>query len=179
MLNTWQRELNQMVKLYGSKWVKWLSPKIKVKQGYFSPFYLPGLWFTKRKTAWTMVNLVIVSSELINTSELERRYLLAHELGHIQHMHYFKALALIISLFIMVIISSLLHKPILSHLALFGVTGLLLLLFEKAEYQADAFAAQILGRKKVIKAMLKIAERNGMTKQRIKRLKKLGYKNII
>gem|GEM_PF-2323533 len=39
MLNTWQRELNHLVKLYTSKWLS-----LKVKQGYFSSwvFGLPS-----------------------------------------------------------------------------------------------------------------------------------------
>ena len=133
-------------------------PQLIIKRQGLSPWWSPALWLAHRPSAWSAWNCVIVSEEMLKRPP--NRYLLAHELGHLHHLHHaqYQATSLAILL-----CASLLYAygPAASlaikllGLALILALGLRLieLCSLKAEFQADAFAARLIGAEEVAKGI--------------------------
>jgi Zn-dependent protease with chaperone function len=157
-LEPWQASFQALIEQAGHPRWSQRPPKLIIKRQGLSPWWSPALWLAHRPSAWSAWNCVIVSEEML--SRPPNRYLLAHELGHLHHLHHAQYQATSLAL---LLCASLLYAygPAaalavkLLGLALILALGLRLieLCSLKAEYQADAFAARLIGAEEVAKGI--------------------------
>ena len=126
-------------------------PRFVVKQGRFSPWWSPVLWLARRPSAWSAWRNVVVSSDLLD--QPPNRYLLAHELGHLAHRHHARYLATTVWVVGLGILLATLGPawPVEARatglvLFLCGVGHMIGLCSLRSEYEADLFAAQLIGK---------------------------------
>ena len=185
LFEEWQQELQRLVMLSGRRGLAGMSPRLLLKSGPFSPWFLPMLWLIRSPGAWSYWNLIAVSEELLDAPPEFRRYLLGHELGHIARGH---NLWPMLGAFLTVC-----AYPAAATLPAFGptwfaigasfvllVTGAGLVFASLSmipEYQADEFCASLIGRRAVADGIHWMAQRSGrgMSRDRVKRLKRLGF----
>lgn len=149
-IEPWKASFQALIDQAGHPRWSQRPPKLIIKRQGLSPWWSPALWLAHRPSAWSAWNCVIVSEEMLKRPP--NRYLLAHELGHLHHAHHaqYQATSLAILL-----CGSLLYAygptaPLaIKLLGIFLILALGLRLIElcslKAEYQADEFAAQLIG----------------------------------
>ena len=149
-IESWQASFQALIEQAGHPRWRQRPPKLIIKRPGRSPWWSPALWFAHRPSAWSAWHCVIVSEEMLKSPP--NRYLLAHELGHLHHAHHAQYQAT--SLAILCCGSLLYTYGPAASLAI-KLLGLVLILALglrlialcslKAEYQADAFAARLIG----------------------------------
>jgi hypothetical protein len=80
----WQKDADALFPTI--RWLPFWRPRIVLKNGYFSPWFWPFLWFAKTG-AFNLFFFVIVSRELLDCPGEHRRAVLAHECGHLRGFH--------------------------------------------------------------------------------------------
>lgn len=158
----WQRALDNLID-HSGRFRNRQRPQLVIKRG-FAPVWSPLLWFMQRPSTWSAWNSVIVSAELLDNPP--NRYLLAHELGHLYHRHHRRYhLASVVA----VGVGSLLHlvgpslPPWINAvgLAVFfaSVATMVVLCSLRAEFEADRFAADLIGKEAVRRGIEEHARR--------------------
>jgi hypothetical protein len=72
----WKYELNNLILKYPWKYNKWLKPRLIFLPNVF-PTYYPR----------TYLNLILVGEGMKDCPDYVRKYVVAHEYGHIYHLH--------------------------------------------------------------------------------------------
>lgn len=125
-------------------------PRLVVKHGRFSPWWSPVLWLARRPSTWSAWRTVVISSDLLD--QPPNRYLLAHELGHLAHRHHARYMATTVWVVGLGILLATFGPtlPVLARVAglvlfLCGVGRMIGLCSLRSEYEADGFAARLIG----------------------------------
>lgn len=181
MLSAWQADLDRFVAE-----LKIRKPSLVVKRGRFAPVWLPSAWGSK-PAAWAWFNTIVVADGALRHPAEVRRYLLAHELGHVAKGHSQRQ-AIALSLVLLCSVPGVFgilpatHLPLLVKILWAGVFFGAALYFSwltltcLPEYEADAVAARLIGQGQVIYGILEMARLSGegLTSKRRNRLRKLG-----
>jgi len=160
MLDQWKADLQQFTEVLGIR-----APRIVVKRSRFEPIWCVTSWSAK-PGAWAGLNTIVVSPQLLSCSPELRRYLLAHELGHIARRHSTRViLPLLVILLCVGVVSFHPLQPYLAPMplrlfiaALFFSAAGYVLWFTRGfapEYEADAVAARLIGKDAVILGYLR------------------------
>ena len=146
----WRAAFGSLIELAHQPAWRTTPPRFVVKQGRLSPWWSPVLWLARRPSAWSAWRNVVVSSDLLD--QPPNRYLLAHELGHLAHRHHARYLATTVWVVGLGILLATLGPtwPVAARatgliLFLCGVGHMIGLCSLRSEYEADRFAAQLIG----------------------------------
>ena len=151
-------------------------PEFIVKRSRFKPLLPISAW-GRMPGVWAGLNRIIISAPLLHATDERRRYLLAHELGHIKRKHSRRGPTLSAGA-VLTLLPLYLHLQFLFALRvadalLFFVCAILLarqVSGFKEEFEADEVAAQLIGVDGVEKGIRDMASVEGMTPKRKARL---------
>jgi Zn-dependent protease with chaperone function len=179
MLVEWQRDLEWL-----AAELRLRTPSLVLKRSRFSPIWCPAAWGVK-PGAWAGFNKIVVAEAALEFPPEIRRYLLAHELGHVAKAHaqgQTIALAVVLLCAAPSLVAHHAHLPavfkLVCALIFFGAA----LYFSRlaftyaAEYEADEIAMRLIGRRQVVYGILEMARLSGegLTAKRRNRLRRLG-----
>ena len=131
----WLLELKKMKKKYGCKRGKLI--------------FLPII-----KNPYTFMDLILIPKKDINIPEYARKYVLAHEFGHVYKKHNLLSYFLVFAICLIFI-----NKLEIVYMLLGGIIITQGIFAEYFEYQADKMAVLIVGKQTVIDGFMWFAKR--------------------
>lgn len=172
-MDKWKFELAALVEQSPAFLTRFIKPRL---------IFLPEWWPTKFN-AWAYGPCIFIAPGLKNAPDNVRQYILGHEYGHIYCNHTVLHLTYWLTLFTL-IIGEVAHLPLLKGLSLLLLTLITLSictpsLAKKREFEADAVALSLLGKKVVLSGSVWMANKTGTINNvfRQHRLVKLGWQN--
>lgn len=127
---------------------------LKIRPGRWWPLWLPYIWLIPLQNTFTIGRLIVIGRGLDALPVGGKRYIIAHELGHIAWRHGAKATAGLA----IIAVSLVINVPLVSlAMFVFGVC-MVMLTRHYAEYQADRFAVRLIGPDAVLEGMREIDE---------------------
>lgn len=149
MSEIWRTILNDLIARSKSPRLMNRDIVLTERKGQFWPWWFPYAWIVPVQNTFTIGRVIVLGHGLDGLDNNGKRYIIAHELGHIAWRHGAKAAA---GLGI-VALSLVIRVPLVAlGLFVFGVC-MLTLTKHYAEYQADRFAARLIGPGAVLHGM--------------------------
>jgi Zn-dependent protease with chaperone function len=157
MQSEWEKDLQALSAQCGIE-----TPKLVVKEKWYRPLW-PLTSYSSRPGAWGAFKWVIVSKELLDWPAHVRRYVLAHELGHVARKHhrpFGMSIFFLCGLLALVDFGPYVHLPV--PVLVFSFFTALFIAFPMVlvvrcsllfEYDADKVACELVGKDEVIRGI--------------------------
>lgn len=174
-----------MRKSYEKKWqaeFKDAQEQLSRLSRFIKPriFFLPRFW-PAPFGAWTYLHIVAIGPGLIQAPTKVRRYVIGHELGHIQNGHTYPHYMYLLAVWFLAI-SLVFEMPTITALCLLTLLLVALAfvlppLARAREFSADDFAVSLYGRQTVLDGALWMGKKTRTlhNSARIARLQRLGW----